>query len=293
MGDVYRISPQYLNIALQADCDYLFTAKSTVFHRRGCRSLLIASGVYGSDSFSACIASGRRPCKLCNPDSAETRRDGAASDVTSQRSNAVNKAIKRHRQAMAERTAIENNLHRSSARKDDLCRLSTTSYAFFAAKGYRTFHLRNCCRISNIQNLEGFSLYADACRAGYMPCKRCKPTDKHNITVSLPIYTRQREEETIGQVIRFCKQNGYDYSEENNFCYIKTGAGIWRLDISQSPYRLEHFNRIKQDEGQPQFHEQGKLFLSITDAVYYIKRHDDGLQFVWNGSEYVPKVGKK
>lgn len=34
--------------------------------------------------------------------------------------------------------------------------------------------------------------------------------------------------------------------------------------------------------------KQLRLFLSLLDAFYYIKRHDEGLNFTWKGTEYTP-----
>ena len=39
--------------------------------------------------------------------------------------------------------------------------------------------------------------FQDAVFAGYTPCRHCKPTAKHDVTVSTPIYSRPREDKTV------------------------------------------------------------------------------------------------
>ena len=58
---------------------------------------------------------------------------------------------------------------------------------------------------------------------------------------------------------------------------MRTDAGIWRLSTQQSPYRLEHINLIKTPNNRTEFHRQPRTFLSFTDVVRYIKKHDGDL----------------
>ena len=42
-------------------------------------------------------------------------------------------------------------------------------------------------------------------------------------------------------------------------------------------------------DNRTDFHRQPRLFLSLRDAFYYIKRHDEGLALTWKETAYVPK----
>ena len=275
---------------------YLYSPNSKVFHRRGCKAVLSAVDIMGSVYYSGCASTGRHPCKRCNPSPLDhtweyVRSVSEKKPVTTPKNplHAMEqRAINRHRQATSERKAVESNPHLSKDKKDSLYTLTTSSYAFFAAKGYHTFHLRNCKKLSGLANLEGFALFYEASRAGYRPCKCCRPSGKHDIRVSLPIYTKQREDDGVEQVKRLCEKHNIRYSEENGLLRMETSAGIWRLNPSQSPYTLEHINLTKTPGNFTKFHKQPRLFLSLSDAFYYIKRHDEGLNFIWKGTEYMP-----
>ena len=134
----------------------------------------------------------------------DTKR--AADDARKQFSQGLSadeqRAINRHRQAQEERMAYMQNGSLKQDGKDDLYTLTQPRFAFWAASGYNTFHLRNCKKMSGLKNLKGFSLYADATAAGYRPCKCCKPTSKHDIYLSLPIYSKKRYGDGIRRVIR-------------------------------------------------------------------------------------------
>lgn len=282
--------------------NYLYSPGSKVFHRRDCGIMLSAANIMGSFYFDTCEATGRRPCKLCNPTilDAESRRIRCRREDSKRGKNASGlqieqlpkeerRAIERYEQAITERREIECDKHLSKEKKEDLYTLTTSSYAFFAARGYSNFHLRHCRKLSGIPAIRGFALFEDARRAGYTPCKCCKPSSKHDIRVSLPIYTKQREGESAEQLKLLCEKHNFLYSEENGRHRIETGAGIWRLNVSASPYHLEHINLIKTPGNRTNFHKQPRLFLSLLDAFYYIKRHDEGLYFTWKGTEYSPK----
>lgn len=280
----------------RVEYNYLFTPGSQVFHRKDCGTMLFATEIRGAMHYQSCISKGRRPCKLCNPKESDGDVLNAyhlpiksvCASMEDQPSRAELRAISRHRQAAAERMVIENNAHLPSERKADLYTLTTSSYSFFAEKGYKCFHLRNCKKVSNLKNLQGFSVFDDACRAGYRPCKHCKPSCKHDIVVSLPIYTVERSEASPNMLNDFCSQNGLMCREDGDLFYVETSVGIWRLDISKSPYRLEHINLLKTPDNRTRFHNQPRIFLSPLDAVYYIKRHDECLKFQWNETEYIP-----
>lgn len=281
---------------------YLYSPDSQVFHRRDCKVMLSAVNIQGSIYYHSCTSTGRRPCKICNPtfldatfqymhykkNAPKKPKPHSSKPHVEQLPQEERRAINRYNQAIMERRAVENNTYLSNAEKEDRYTLTTSSYAFFAAKGYRNFHLRNCKKLPSIPNLEGFSLFEDASKAGYTPCKCCRPSSKHDIRVSLPIYTKKRDNETADQLKALCEKHKFLYSEDNGLHRIETSVGIWRLNDTKSPYRLEHINLIKTPGNQTNFHKQPRLFLSLVDAFYYIKRHDEGLNFTWKGSEYLP-----
>lgn len=272
---------------------YIFTQKSDVFHRKECTAMLSARRFVGSYYYQTCLLSGRRPCKRCNPVDSEQIGRGLTNDLRTLpeetlRIRAEERAIKRHKQAMVDRTALENNIYLPMDKKEDLYTLSTSRYAFFASKGYKTFHLRNCKKIPNLQNLEGFSTFESACKAGYKPCRCCKPSDRHNITLSLPIYTTERKDESVNELQSFCLLNDFMYTEDHEYIYVETRVGIWRMNVSKTPYNLEHINLIKTPNNRGVVHQQPRLFLSMMDVLYYIKRHDEVLKFVWEDTKYVP-----
>lgn len=70
---------------------------------------------------------------------------------------------------------------------------------------------------------------------------------------------------------------------------METEVGIWRINTASSPYRLDHINLTMTPDNRTEFHRQPRLFLSLRDAFYYIKRHDEGLAFTWKETAYVPK----
>ena len=131
--------------------------------------------------------------------------------------------------------------------------------------------------MSGLKNLKGFSLYADATAAGYRPCKCCKPTSKHDIYLSLPIYSKKRYGDGIQTLIDACEANSYEYTQDGNKFTFETPVGIWRLDTARSPYRIQHINTAMSPNNRTTFHNQPRLFYSLTDVFSYVKRHDDHL----------------
>lgn len=286
------------NIIDRTEYNFLYTPDSKVFHRRDCKIMLSAKDVLGAVLYGSCRASNRVPCKICNPTVDDeklrkcTTKKGSSKKIplgSTNLSPEEQRAINRHRQAQEQRKAVERNTALSQEKKEDLCTLSKPRYAFFAAKGYKNFHLRNCKKLSGISNVEGFAWYKDATRAGYRPCKCCKPEPKHDVVISLPIYSTERSGESSGMLKGLCNRYGYKHWREAALTYIETEVGIWRLNTGSSPYRLEHINLVMTPDNRTEFHRQPRLFLSMRDAFYYIKRHDEGLILTWKGSEYVPQ----
>ena len=288
------------NIIERTEYSFLYSPDSKVFHRRECKVMLNAKDIKGSVHYHTCADTGRTPCKICNPkpEHETLKHMSFIKNHPSKKKVPINsgnlsadeqRAINRHKQAQEQRKSVERNTALSPEKRDDLCTLSQPGYAFFAAKGYKTFHLRHCKKLSGITNVEGFPWYKDATRAGYRPCKCCKPDPKYDVVVSLPIYSTKRYGETTCMLKNLCNRFGYKYWEDAGMSYMETEVGIWKVNTNTSPYRLDHINLAMDPDNRTDFHRQPRLFLSLRDAFYYIKRHDEGLALTWKETAYVPK----
>lgn len=127
-----------------------------------------------------------------------------------------------------------------------------------------------------LSNLKGFKTYSQAVRAGFTPCRKCKPTAKHDVNVSIPIGNRIRIDEKIEDVEIMCKEAGFPCHMEGAYLYIETSVGKWRINIGTSPVKVEHINLAK-NPNSTTYHKQPRIFLSFIDTFDYIKRHDEEL----------------
>lgn len=283
------------SIIARSQYRFLYSPDSTVFHRRGCKIIRNAKQIRGTIYYQACASTGRHPCKICKPSPEQDPIKPLQSSSQKKPSNSANlsaeeqRAINRHRQALEQRKSVERNPALSPEKHTDLCTLSKPGYVFFAARGYKNFHLRHCKKLSGLSHVVGFSHYSDAIKAGYRPCKHCKPDPKFDATVSLPIYSAKRYGESAKLLKDLCNRFGYQYWEEAGMSHIETEVGIWKVNPRVSPYRLDHINLTKDPQNRTNFHRQPRLFLSLRDAFYYIKRHDEGLALTWKETGYVPK----
>lgn len=73
-----------------------------------------------------------------------------------------------------------------------------------------------------------------------------------------------------------CTEAGYQYHREGAYLYLETPVGKWRINVSESPVKLDHINLVK-TPGTKRYHEQPRIFLSYIDTFDYIKRHDEEL----------------
>ena len=186
-------------------------------------------------------------------------------------------ALQRHKVAQKERDALaqEKQLKTQAERRDEHI-LTQSGYAFWAAVGYRTFHLRNCAKLDRISGLRGYARYQDAIRAGLTPCKQCKPSEKNDIRVSVPIYQRNRQGESVETLDALCDAQGYQHRVEAHDYFIETEVGKWRLDTRTHPVDVYHIN-LAMTPNCTRYHKQPRLFLSLSDTFEYIKRHDTSL----------------
>lgn len=187
------------------------------------------------------------------------------------------RSIDRYLQARRERLSRDENSFGSAVEKEDFYTLTQPRFGFFAGTGYETFHLRGCQKLVPLSHIKGFATYEDAICSGRRPCKYCHPTAKNNILCSVPITSHPRPEDSVHRVITLCQQEGYDFKTTAAHISITTPAGKWILDITASPYTMQHLNLVKPHIGPAQYHQQPRLFLSMIDAFYYIRRHDSKL----------------
>lgn len=288
---------------------FIFSPNSDVFHTRDCKAVLSSSAdVRGTMKYKTCIDKKRKPCKICKPLPPETEKSAqkkkekiqtisisaaplkSASDPGKHSARSgkrkltaqEQRALQRLKQAQTERENLKDMAGKSTQEKEDLRILTQPTFAFWTAAGYGSFHLRHCGKLNALSNLKGFGLYEEAVRMGYRPCKQCKPSAKHNIEVSLPIYSRERKYETIELLTELCEEHGYEHSEHEQVFQIETPKGIWRIHTDSIPYRMEHINKKHTPGNTTRFHIQPRIFLSLTDAFSYIKKHDSCTTKVYN-----------
>lgn len=262
--------------------NFFFTPKSDVFHRRGCKHILGAKKILGSRDYIF-HDTDKRPCKICNPTPEDavvyqslpkTAKKEKEKPCPEGLTMAEIRAIKRQRQAKAERDSYERSGALTREKKADLYTLTQPRFAFWASAGYKNFHLRNCRNLSGLTNLQGFSQYDEAIAKGYRPCKCCKPSKKHDANISLPIYSEERYGESRHVLTKNCDNNGYTYTDSGTTFTMETPVGIWKIFMNRKPYRLEHINLVSTPDNRTKFHEQPRIFHSLQDTFSYIKRHD-------------------
>ncbi len=272
---------------------YLYSASSSVFHRMGCYKIadIHTANLRGNVTFSK--NSARRPCKMCSPSPDDIYSDEfkslpsviAVMNAKKKKQNADNEAtlsretknaLKRLKKSKEERGSGILETPLTAMQRSDVYTLTQPSLAFFAAAGYSNFHLRSCSRLEKTSNIRGFSTYEKACRAGYTPCKHCRPTQKQNLDYSIPIDNQYREDETSQVLADFCKNQGYPYHIDDASFYLETGVGKWIIDTDTMPVKLMHINLVRAPSDS--YHLQPRRFLSLYDAIRYIHRHDTELE---------------
>ena len=276
---------------------FIYSERGGLFHNLDC--ILTRQIPYmdlkGTAYYEKCITKGFQPCRYCKPTFSdqvfqfdETRN----SNYISQGKWHTTRLLKReevvalHRQeiALKERIALSKTakLKTETEIRDEHV-LTRSGYAFWAASGYQTFHLRSCPKLDHISGLNGFAKYTDALRAGFTACKLCKPSSKYDILISVPIYHQERQGETIDTLNRLCDEYGFQHRFESRYYYIDTPVGKWQIKVYTRPVDVYHINSSANPD-TIHYHKQKRLFLSLTDTFEYIKRHDLSL---------MKKVGKE
>lgn len=268
----------------RSDYNYVYSKQSKVFHARNCSHVLLAYDIQGTVSYDTCLKTGRRPCKHCNPQPIEHKRislpakPNKPQKVENRNLNGEErKAIGRFKRAKEERETALKRGDLTEIERNTVMALSQPGLAFWASKGYHTFHRRNCSKITGLNQLKGFPRYQDAVRAGYSPCRHCKPSPKQDVKFSIPITNKERCGETTDTLIQLCTKHCLPFEYDMRYFTLQTMAGKWRIDMNLRPVRLEHINLVTERGNTKKFHTQPRLFLSLKDTFDYIMRHDSKL----------------
>lgn len=268
----------------RSDYNYVFSGQSRTFHRKDCPYVLSSFDIQGAGLYKTCIKGGRRPCKYCNPVPAESRAVCQPKKTVAPKQKGKRKlteeerdAIGRFHRAKEERKAALKRGNLTEAEREVVMTLTQPGYAFWAGRGYRTFHRRNCSQLTGLTQIRGFPRYQDAVQSGYSPCRHCKPSPRQDILFSIPITNEEREGETVETLIWLCTEHCLKYQYDDRYFTMETTVGKWRIDMGMRPVHLEHINRIMEPGNVDKFHVQPRLFLSLKDTFDYIVQHDNRL----------------
>lgn len=274
-----------VDILNRSQYTYIYTPDSPVFHKHTCGMMLHAKSILGTRKYETIAQTGRVPCRRCRPTPNDIARPLPAQHMVPRREvggtvtmmpKGSEKALKRQKAAIAERHQKLKQEGLTETQRKDVFTLTQPRFVFWAAQGYQTFHTHSCSKLQGLSNLKGFSTYREAVCAGLTPCRKCRPTAKQDMRVSIPITNRVRKNETIEDLVALCQEWGYPYVKEEKRFYLETTVGKWKIHTNTSPIKLEHINLVS-TPGETQYHEQPRLFLSFADVFDYIKRHDGNL----------------
>ncbi len=265
---------------------YVYIESDSAFHQKGCSLLHGASHVLGAVKYETLLAKGLHPCKVCCPsfdgrprmacEEKKTEKAKKAKGAAVGHTRTEKTALKRLKESQKERFSGALDANMTKQEKNDLFTLTQPRYGFFAVKGYRSFHMRSCSRLTGKSDIKGFDTFSHAKRAGYTPCKYCKPTQKHDVLVSIPITSKLRGGESVADLITLCGWYGYKHRYAKGELAVETPVGKWIVHTDARPVALDHINLVK-TPGCKTYHKQHRIFLSMTDAMTYIHKHDSAL----------------
>lgn len=258
----------------QTKARYVYLETSKVFHARKCGIVRQAySGeLLGEMNYDACISKGLRPCRVCQPTPTASKPKKAKNMLPQLKSDAQ-RAMRRYNQV---RSSTPPDKHIPPQEYADWWTLNNSAFIFFAGKGYTNYHLCDCPRLKGLSHIQGFATVKQAKAQLLTPCKHCRPSAKHELTVTIPDRSIFREGETVEMLDALCQKAGYDHVYEQSCYYITTHIGKWRFKPGDRPIRLHHINLMR-SSAEGEYHLQPKMFLSLRDAFEYIRAHDEGL----------------
>ena len=294
----YSIARAQQNISrMQLSFVYTENYGRALFHKPGCIHVKHTPfpRIRGAVRYKTCVANGYAPCGWCKPKPEDEREpkhvyNDAPHTPTKGRMNPKTgtmisqtytpnrmemNAIKRHKAAVRERSTMPDNL--TGTESHDAFVLSQSGFVFWSAEGYQNFHLRTCPRLAGLTHIRGFGRFDEAKRYGLTPCKLCKPTQKHDIVASVPIY-QQRRQENLEEIDALCSRQGWQYCHKGSAYLIETPVGKWKMIPGTYPLQVYHVNKVKTPYNTEYYHRQHRTFLSMTDTVEYIRRHDGELK---------------
>ena len=265
---------------------FIYAENSKIFHRPHCGLLHNADHILGAIKYDTIINKGLRPCKVCKPSPDDQFRpeliDQKIATITEPKlarsglKRSERAAVTRLEQAQKERASKGKRTDLSAQERADMLILTQPGLAFFAAKGYQNFHTRACSRMEGLSNFIGFDTFLHASRAGFTPCKQCKPTKKQDIIASIPIGNKVRTEETVQDLQTLCDRYGYEHHLHDGIFEVITPVGKWKIHTDTRPVTMEHINLVK-TPGCKTYHTQHRIFLSMLDALTYIHKHDSAI----------------
>lgn len=256
---------------------FVYTQKSTVFHRADCPHILGAVDIMGFGRYDKAVKSGLRPCKHCHPNINDQIPKQPKSTTHNSLPKKELQALARFNRSQMERKNAKLDGMGEQERRDFLA-LTDPGYGFWAASGYGTFHSRGCHKLKGLSNIRGFAKFDAAMRAGFTPCKCCKPTRKQDVVYSIPLSNQTRQEESPADLAALCERVGYPYSQEADIFELLTPVGRWQIHLKSMPIKVDHINLTMTPDHPHLFHRQHRMFLSLRDTFDYIKRHDNDLQ---------------
>lgn len=276
---------------------YIYEDGSKVFHRRDCGLVLgTHHEIRGCIYYDSAVATGRRPCKCCNPSPDNWVKIKRKSGGTNFSPRVVNRplnaeelrALERFQRARDERNSRADDSFTSEVERNDFYTLTQPRFAFWAAAGFATFHTRDCTKLRNLSGLVGFPSCQCAKIAGYTPCKCCRPNKKQDMVYSIPITSRNRGEENIADIKKLCRDVKFRFYQAGNELNIETPCSKWKIDARMKPYVIYHsYNKAVTNAGD--YHRQPRMFLSLLDIFEYIHRHDCREDH----TDYLPTLNKE
>ncbi len=267
--------------------NYIYSDRSGLFHKPTCVHVqrIPYYKIHGTVRYETAFWSSHRPCRFCKPGPEDEKeplhiQDYSKTTVIGQKKKEESKktampsigryemnALKRQEQAKKEKAKMPDNLTGIHSR--DAIVLTQAGFAFWMAEGYQTFHLRNCPKLNGLSHLHGYARFNEAYRFG-RPCKYCKPSPTNDIVASVPMKQQIRPDETVEQIDAICESLGLKHESKIDAYYIETPVAHWKLMVGTFPLEVRHMP--KDANG---YHKQHRTFLSMTDTVEYIRRHDD------------------